>query len=434
MAIVTALIALLTNIAELGLGASIVHAEKLARDELERVCGAAIAINVAVGGLVALASPLIARLLGNPQLTPLLIAASFHFVLAGLSTVPQALAYRDMNFRWLAAVELGNVVIAGVVTLTLAYLGFGVWSLLIGSLVSASFRTGALMVHEFVRPRFESAGLLRHMSFGGTVTMSRLVWQVVYQSDLFVASRVLAPTAIGLYSISLHVATLPMQRIMSVINQVAFPAAARLQAEPERLRMRLLEATRVLALFSIATLWGMSCVSAEFVRAVMGPKWEPAVVPLQLICLVVPLRMLTALYATAMLAVGLAIVDLRNALTNVLVLPVCFYLGARQGVNGLAGAWLVAIPIVFGFNFPRIARAMHVSLLDILKVAWSSVVAGGVMYAAVFALRASMPVLSPWIALILHVLVGGLVYVLTVIALDRKTIPEMKKMVAAFRS
>jgi teichuronic acid exporter len=380
-----------------------------------------------------LCAPLVAAFFGNPELVLLVQVASLHFLLSGLMTVPQALAYREMNFRWLALVELLTVVIAGALTLGLAYFGYGVWALLISSLVSMAFRTAMLMSHEFVRPRFETAGLLKHFSFGGTVTASRLVWQLVYQSDLFVAGRVLAPAAVGFYSVSLHVATLPMQRIMGVINQVAFPAAARLQAEPERLRVRLLEATRILALFALPVLWGMSSVAPEFVRVVMGNKWEPAIIPLQLICLVVPLRMLTAVYATAMTAIGLAIVDLRNAVTNVIVLPLCFYFGARHGVNGLAAAWLIAIPIVFAINFPRIAGAMGVSLLDILKVSWAAVVAGGAMYAAIAGLRAVLPDWSPWVVLPVHIVAGGLVYVAAVIALDRKTIPEMKRTIAAFR-
>jgi O-antigen/teichoic acid export membrane protein len=433
MAIVTALIALLSNIAELGLGASIIHVAKIVREDLERVNGAVVLINALMAVVVALCAPLVAAFFGNPELVLLVQVASLHFLLSGLMTVPQALAYREMNFRWLALVELLTVVIAGALTLGLAYFGYGVWALLISSLVSMAFRTAMLMSHEFVRPRFETAGLLKHFSFGGTVTASRLVWQLVYQSDLFVAGRVLAPAAVGFYSVSLHVATLPMQRIMGVINQVAFPAAARLQAEPERLRVRLLEATRILALFALPVLWGMSSVAPEFVRVVMGNKWEPAIIPLQLICLVVPLRMLTAVYATAMTAIGLAIVDLRNAVTNVIVLPLCFYFGARHGVNGLAAAWLIAIPIVFAINFPRIAGAMGVSLLDILKVSWAAVVAGGAMYAAIAGLRAVLPDWSPWVVLPVHIVAGGLVYVAAVIALDRKTIPEMKRTIAAFR-
>ena len=433
MAIVTALIALMSNIAELGLGASIVHVAQLERSELERVTGAIVVINLLMGALVAGCAPLIAGFFGNPQLTPLVQVASLQFVCSALSTVPQSLAYRDMDFRWLARVELMAVLATGVVTLSLAYFGYGVWALLLGNLFSASIRTALLASREWVRPRFQSAGLMRHLSFGGTVTASRLVWQVVYQSDLFVAGRVLPAAAVGLYSVSLHVATLPMQRIMGVINQVAVPAAARLQAEPERLRTRLLEATRVLALFGVPVLWGMSSVSREFVRTVMGPHWDEAVLPLKLICLVVPLRMLTAVYATAMTAIGLAIVDLRNAVTNAIVLPLSFYVGARYGVDGLAAAWLVAIPIVFGINFPKIAHAMHVSLMDIAKVAWAPVLAGIGMYAAVYGFGLLAPGLSPWVALIAEILVGAVAYTVLVLTIDRSMIPEMRRVIAAFR-
>jgi teichuronic acid exporter len=115
MAIVTSIIALLSNIAELGLGASIVHAKKIARDELERVNGAVILINILMGVVVALCAPLIAKFFGNEQLVLLVQVASLTFLFSGLSTVPQSLAYRDMNFRWLAWVELATVLISRLV-------------------------------------------------------------------------------------------------------------------------------------------------------------------------------------------------------------------------------------------------------------------------------------------------------------------------------
>jgi hypothetical protein len=102
-------------------------------------------------------------------------------------------------------------------------------------------------------------------------------------------------------------------------------------------------------------------------------------------------------------------------------------------VNGLAGAWLIAIPIVFAINFPRIAGSMGISLLHILRVVWATLLAGGLMYAAVTGVRTIIPVSIPWLALLVHILVGGIVYVAAVVALDRRMIPEMKRVVAAFR-
>ena len=134
----------------------------------------------------------------------------------------------------------------------------------------------------------------------------RLSWQLVYQSDVLIGARRLGSVDIGAYSVALQLATLPMQRIMGVINQVVLPAVARLQDERERLRRRLLEGCRILTAFSVPVLWGMSATSPEIVGVALGPKWSSAVLPLQLISLVVPLRMVSAAFSTANLGIGRA--------------------------------------------------------------------------------------------------------------------------------
>ena len=104
----------------------------------------------------------------------------------------------------------------------------------------------------------------------------RLSWQVVYQSDVLIGARRLGSVDIGAYSVALQLATLPMQRIMGVINQVVLPAVARLQDERDRLRRRLLEGCRILTAFSVPVLWGMSATSPEIVGVALGPKWSGA--------------------------------------------------------------------------------------------------------------------------------------------------------------
>src|SRR4029453_5868034 len=103
-----------------------------------------------------------------------------------------------------------------------------------------------------------------------------------------------------------HVATLPMQKIMGVVNQVALPAVSRLQSDLPRLRARLVEASRLLTFASVGLLWGLSSVAPEFVRIVMGSQWHDAIYPLRVICLVVPLRMLNAIFSTSTIGLGRA--------------------------------------------------------------------------------------------------------------------------------
>jgi len=121
---------------------------------------------------VALVAPLAAWFYSEPRLTLLIQFASLQFLLSALSTVPQALAYRDMNFRWLAHVEVATIVSSGIATLLLAWNGYGVWALLLGSLLQNFIRTVLLLRRGMPTPMFRREGLRQHLTFGGTITIT----------------------------------------------------------------------------------------------------------------------------------------------------------------------------------------------------------------------------------------------------------------------
>ena len=432
MALVSVVISVLMNVSEMGLGSSVVQAQQFGGDEVARVNGLVIALNVAACLLLLAGAPLIAHAFHEERLIALVRVASLQFLLSALATLPQSLVYRAMRFKWLAFVDLTSVVCAGFTTLVLAWNGAGVWALVIGSLVQSGVRTALLLRDGFVRPHFERAGMRRHLQFGGTVTLSRLIWQLVYQCDVLIAGRYLPHASIGLYSVSLHVATLPMQKIMGVVNQVALPAVSRLQTDLPRLRVRLLEASRLLTFASVGLLWGLSSVAPEFVRIVMGSQWHDAIYPLRVICLVVPLRMLNAIFSTSTIGLGRAGVDLRNSVVNIVVLPLAFFIGVHWGVNGLATSWTIAIPAVFVIVFPRISQALGITLREIADSVWAPVVSGAAMWVAIIGVRTLTLELHDAARLALLVATGALVYLAVALTIDRRIRPEIRRLVTAF--
>ena len=131
------------------------------------------------------------------------------------------------------------------------------WALVLGSLAGGGLRAALLLVGgKSVRPVFRLDGIARHLGFGGVFTANRLAWQVLSQSDVLIVGRLLTKEAVGVYSVAVQLATLPMHKIMDVVNQVTFSTVARLQGELPRLRERLLDASRLLTFLSVPVAWG----------------------------------------------------------------------------------------------------------------------------------------------------------------------------------
>jgi len=420
MAIVSVVTTVLGHVAELGIGASVIQSREITREDLAKISGLIMVVSIAVFLALCAAAPLIAAIYEMPRLRLLIQVAGAQFLISGIATLPQALAQREFRFKWLAVIEVCWVLAASATTLALAWVGAGVWALVAGSLAGALVRMLMLSARGIVWPSFRLAGVRKFLAVGGAVMFGRITWQVVYQSDVIIGARRLGAADIGTYSVAQQLATLPMQRIMGVLNQVALPAVARLQDEKERLRQRLLQATRMLTAISVPALWGISAVAPELVGTILGGKWHSAIFPLQAISLVVPLRMISGIYATAGLGIGRAALDFRNNIVAAIVLPSAFFTGTQYGLNGLAASWLLAIPLIFTVNFPRLGRALSTTVGDVARAVWRPAAAGLVMYALVVASRIALAGTTDLLRLVALISVGAASYLVVLHALDRK--------------
>ena len=390
MALSAVVISICGGVAELGLGAALIQARTLTRTEIARVGGALVVLNGATFGMVCLVAPLLAQAFRQPELALVVQVSASQFLLGAVASIPEASAYRDMRFRFLAGTDIASGLATSAMTVLLALSGAGVWALVLGNLLGYVSRTAILLyAGPFVRPSFSLRGIGQLVRFGGAWSAARFAWQLTYQADVLIAGRFLAQEAVGIYSVAVHLANLPVQKAMSIINPVAFPAIARLQHDLPLMRQRMLGAIRMLGLGAIPALWGLSAVVPEFVNVVLGSQWRSVILPFQLIAIVAPLRMISTLCATAVSALGRADIELANTLTSLVVFVAAMLVGVHWNFDGLAIAYVVAVSVSFLLNFPRTARVVGLSLVEIssqyvehqqpLELLWWLLLAAGVL-------------------------------------------------------
>ena len=434
IAISAVIISIFISIAELGLGASIVQSRAISKNELEKLAGALLALNLGLGLIVVLAAPLAGALFNDSRLIDVVRVSALQFLFNAAATVPQSMVYREMRFKWLAFVDLASGLMTSLITLALAWRGAGVWALVLGNLLGTACRTALLLAGGGAAwPKFALQGIGHHLSFGGKMTVARMAWQIGYQADVLIAGRFLTKEAVGIYSVSLQLATLPMDKVIGILNQVAFPTVARMQDDLPRLRARLLDASRLLGFAAIPVLWGISAVSPEFVSLALGKRWLDAIFPLQVVTLVIPVRMLAVIFTTSVSALGRADVVLRNTLVNCAWLPIAFLAGVHWGVAGLALSWVVAHPVLFYDNFRGMSRVLGIRLREVGAAVYGPIAAGVAMYGAVWEARLALGTVPEVYRLLALITVGAATYLAVAALLDRRIWIDVRRLAAALK-
>jgi O-antigen/teichoic acid export membrane protein len=187
----------------------------------------------------------------------------------------------------------------------------------------------------------------------------------------------------------------------------------------------MLKGIRMLSLLSFPVLWGISSVAPEFVAVLLGPRWQMAVGPLQLLPLVMPITILSPFLNTAFQGIGRAGVVVRNMLTASIVMPVLFWAGTYWGVMGLSAAWLVGFPLVFLINLRHMLPLVSLRLADVLGAIALPATAALVMYGCVAAARAALPSGLPAPAVLATLIASGVTaYAIATMAVNRRGLRE----------
>jgi teichuronic acid exporter len=406
------IITYVARINELGLGAAIIQAEVVDERIKSQIFSLLIIVNCCLFLLCFLLAPIISTFFSEPRLVPIIRLLATQFVLASFTIIPQSLIVRDMLFKERSIVSLLALIAGSLTTLALALAEWGVWSLVWGSLILDLFMVAGLNIIKpcLFLPNFSLKGMGRIISFGGYITVSRIIWAFYSQADVIIVGKLLGQRLLGFYSVAISLASLPMEKISGIINQVAFPAFASIQSDSKTAASHFLKAIRLMSLMAFPVLWGISSISADLVDTLLGDKWVNVIVPLQIISLVIPVRMVSNLMSPILLGLGRADVQLFNVIVYSLVLPIGFLLGTRWGVVGVSMVWTAMFPLAFLFNMSRTARVLKMSLFDVVRQMIVPFAAAVIMYIAVGFLRAGIHDINQTIRLILCIIAGAVVY------------------------
>jgi len=425
-------VAFLAMLSELGLGAAVIQRRGLSHNTLRSLFGVVLLVSALFYVLLATSAPWIASFYNEPRLILLVRVLALQFLLMGFTVLPQSILLRDLNFRKIAIVDFVSAISGSITTLALVLSGYGVWSLVWGSLmIRVVSMVGLNLAQPFLfLPRADMKEIREFFSFSGYVTLSRILWYFYSSADTLIIGKVLGKELLGFYSVGSYVASLPMEKISGIINQVAFPAFSSVQSDPGLAGQHFLKAVRVMSFFAFPVLWGVSSIAPEFVAVFLGAKWSSAAIPLQVVSLVIPLRMISNLMNPAALGAGRPEISFQNSLVAFILMPAAFVIGSFWGLLGVSLAWVIAFPMVLCLNFSRVSKILHVNLMDLLRSMQLPCYAALLMYGVVQFVKTELLIKMQNVPkMIILVGCGAIIYVAMTLLFNNRGLREVRELV-----
>jgi len=282
LALATLTVGILGVARDLGLGATLI-----VRQELDDRAKGTILTLMTLGGLVvavaaALLSPVAAAAFREPRLGPVLVALSAVIVLWNIGWFYEAILQRELAFQRRFVAQIVLAVTNAAVAVPLALAGAGVWSLVVGQVVSGVLWLATLvtLAPYRVRPTFDRRIAIDAFRTGRGFLAQGGIAFVQHNLDYVAVGRFLGPTALGFYSMAYRLGELPYLAIADPVAKVTFPDFAQKRHRGEDITEGFLVTLRLIALTTVPLGILLSGAATPFVEVVLGDKWTPMIATL----------------------------------------------------------------------------------------------------------------------------------------------------------
>ena len=415
MALAMTFIAFIGYFNEVGVGASIVQKKELIRSEVNGCFLIAIAVSFVLCGLTLLFAPLVALFFDAPKLTNIVRALSVVFILGSLSTVPIAFLRREMRFKVLAILGVAEVLVNSSIAIVLAFLNFGVWSLVFGFIASSLMRVVLSFYFSRWRPvgAYKIKEAMELVAYGLHVTASRVFWYIYISADKIVIGRILGVRLVGVYDMAFSLATLLSGQITTLVTNVASPLFSKLQSDRGELVSSLKRLTRGIVFITYPTLIGMFVCSDEIISILLSATWSEVLVPFNVLCLLGLVKSFDPLLSQILISTGYAKrLSIYTFVCGVVMVASCAIGATKFGLLGVSLVWVTVYPLLTLRLLSEVCAVIEMTKMEffgnIAPVLISSLVMGLAMKVARMLLLAYTK--SPLVLLPVEVVVGFVVY------------------------
>ncbi|KJS11981.1 MAG: polysaccharide biosynthesis protein [Peptococcaceae bacterium BRH_c8a] len=271
---------------QLGIGPAIVQRPNLSTTHIRTGFTITLLFGASLVALIWLLSPHIAGFFRMDGLVPVLRVIALAFFFKGLAGISESLLQRDMQFRWLAIIQVISYALGyGAVGIILALAGFGVWSLVLAYLaqeILISVMAMIAMPHPKI-PQLNRAAFGELMYFGGGYTIARIANFIAVQGDNLVVGRWMGAAALGLYGRAYQLMAMPATLFGQTLDKVLFPAMAKVQAEPQRLSTAYRRSIALIAMVVMPVSAVMFILAPEVINVLLGDAWLGVIAPFKIL-------------------------------------------------------------------------------------------------------------------------------------------------------
>lgn len=245
--------------------------------------------NLAAGALFFLilffSAPYVGIFFKEPQLVPLLRILAIGLIISSLTIIQRTILTKRINFKLQTRISVISNIMSGIVGITMAYKGFGVWSLVAQTLSKQTLYSLFLWLWNRWRPTlvFSIESFKELFAFGSRLLASGLIDTLYRNIYYLIIGKFFSAQELGYYTRANQFKDLPASNLTGVMSRVTYPVLAQLQDDKVKLKAGYKRMIKSVMFISMVLLAGLAAVAEPLIITLIGEQWRPAIIYLQLL-------------------------------------------------------------------------------------------------------------------------------------------------------
>lgn len=408
--IVTIFTTVLLSIVDCGFSNSLIRKQNVSDNDYCTLFFFNLGVSLLLYLILFLCAPWIAMFFERSQLVAMVRVMGILLILQAISIIQVTVLTKRIDFRTKTKASLISAVISGAIGIAMAYMNYGVWSLVGQHLVRQLLYSLCLWHYNKWWPKLKfSIDSLKYMwGFGWKLLASGLIDKVWKELKKVVVSKYYTPATLGQYSRSTEYANLFSANLTTIVQRVTYPALAQLQGDKARMINGYRRIIKTSMFISTVCMFALGAVSEPLIYCLIGPKWHMAATFLPLICIYRSMYPLQAINLNMLKVQGRTDIYLYLEIIKKTILVIPLFIGAFIGIYWMLVASIGTSIISFFLNSHYTGKNLgYTSIMQLKDVAPSYGVA--LLVAVLIYFLKYIPI-SNWIILPIQIVVGGLVF------------------------
>lgn len=430
---IIAMIAIFFSIAgcfiDSGFGSALVRKKDRTEEDIYTCFFFNVVVSIACYILLFFCAPLIAKFYNQSILTPIVRISGLNLVIGAFAGVSGSMFSYRLDFKTPAIISLICNIASGIVGITVAYLGYGVWALVWQGVASGVLRSILTILASKFHPRFAfSKDSFRYLfGYGSKLTLSYLIGTVYENIYPIFIGKFYKPSQLGNYTRALGWAQLPSSNITSVLQRVTFPVLAEIQDDGQRLAFNYRRLLRLSAFVIFPLMVGLSAVASPLIRVVLTSKWDGCIIYLQIVCFALMWYPIHAINLNLLEVKGRSDLFLRLEIIKKIVGLCIMFVAIPLGVEAMCWSMIVSSIICLFINTYYTGKIIHVNfwvqMKDILPIFLNSCLMGAIVYFCISFISIE------GLKLIAGIIIGAMYYLLSSYFVSKKEFKDLQSIV-----